>query len=140
MPKAKPTTEEKEVMKDEAVAESEVKAEKKPKKVSTSEKAKAAAASKDRDPLANRGKNYKKAIGLIDRDQRYELAEAIGLIKKTATTKFDSSVDIHVNLGIDPAQSDQMVRTGVVLPGGAAKTPKVKVVGSGAEGEKAIAD
>lgn len=112
----------------EAKTEKAEKPEKKAKKVSTSEKAKAAAIAKARDPLARRGKSYKKALGLIDREKLYEMAEAIELIKKTATTKFDSSVDIHVNLGIDPAQSDQLIRTSVVLPGGAAKTPRVAVI------------
>ncbi len=110
------------------------------KTISTSEKAKAAAEKAVKTPFDKRGKNYRKVVELIDKAEAYELAAGIDLVKKTATTKFDSSIDIHVNLGVDPQQSDQIVRTSVVLPGGSAKTPTVKIVKSGAEGEKAIAE
>lgn len=106
--------------------------------ISTSEKAKATAAKPVKSPLGKRGKAYRKVYELIDRAQAYGLSEAVELAKKTATTKFDSSVDLHVNLGVNPEQSDQIVRTGASLPKGTGKKVKVAIVKSGAEGEKLI--
>ncbi len=111
------------------------------KTISTSEKAKVGAAVKAaKSPLDARGKKYRKVYELIDRAQAYDLEAGIELAKKTATTKFDSSVDLHVNLGVDPTQSDQIVRTSLTLPGGSPKSLKVKVIKTGAEGEKAMAE
>ena len=79
------------------------------------------------------GKKFKAAAALVDANKRYSLEEAIGLVKKTARTKFDETVDLAVNLGVDPKQADQMVRGTVVLPHGTGKTVKVLVF---AKGEK----
>ncbi|MDH4164222.1 MAG: 50S ribosomal protein L1 [Nitrospirota bacterium] len=79
------------------------------------------------------GKKFKAVAALIDANKRYNLEEAIGLVKKTARTKFDETVDLAVNLGVDPKQADQMVRGTVVLPHGTGKTVKVLVF---AKGEK----
>jgi large subunit ribosomal protein L1 len=72
----------------------------------------------------------------IDRTKLYPVAEALSLIKETATAKFDESVDVAVQLGIDPKKSDQLVRGSVVLPAGTGKSVRVAVF---AQGEKAEA-
>lgn len=95
------------------------------------------------DPLARRGKKYREAIKLVDRSQAYQLDEAIELAQKTASTKFDSSVELHINLGVDPKQADQMVRASVALPAGSGRKLRVAVVGNTAqqaEATKAGAD
>ncbi len=79
------------------------------------------------------GKKYKAAAALVDHAKRYDLPEAIALVKKTAQAKFDETVDLAVNLGVDPKQADQMVRGTVVLPHGTGKKVKVLVF---AKGEK----
>ena len=72
----------------------------------------------------------------IDRNKFYPVAEALALVKDTATAKFDESIDIAVQLGIDPRKSDQLVRGSVVLPAGTGKSVRVAVF---AQGEKADA-
>ncbi|MEK6699079.1 MAG: 50S ribosomal protein L1 [Nitrospirota bacterium] len=79
------------------------------------------------------GKKYTAAAALVDAKKHYSLEEAIGLAKKTARTKFDETVDLAVNLGVDPKQADQMVRGTVVLPHGTGKKVRVLVF---AKGEK----
>jgi large subunit ribosomal protein L1 len=85
------------------------------------------------------GKKYKEAAALVDRAKRYSLAEAIGLAKKTAKVKFDETVDLAVNLGVDPKQADQMVRGTVVLPHGTGKKVRILVFAKG-EKEKEARD
>ncbi len=80
------------------------------------------------NPLKRHGKNYRSAQELIDRDKHYELDEAIGLAKQTAKVKFDASVELHINLGVDPRQADQQVRSMVVLPAGTGKQVRVAVL------------
>jgi large subunit ribosomal protein L1 len=72
----------------------------------------------------------------IDRTKFYPVAEALALVKETATAKFDESIDVAVQLGIDPKKSDQLVRGSVVLPAGTGKSVRVAVF---AQGEKAEA-
>jgi large subunit ribosomal protein L1 len=72
----------------------------------------------------------------IDRSKLYPVSEALALVKDTATAKFDESIDIAVQLGIDPKKSDQLVRGSVVLPAGTGKSVRVAVF---AQGEKAEA-
>jgi large subunit ribosomal protein L1 len=72
----------------------------------------------------------------IDRNKFYPVAEALTLVKETATAKFDESIDVAVQLGIDPKKSDQLVRGSVVLPAGTGKSVRVAVF---AQGEKADA-
>ena len=85
------------------------------------------------------GKKYKEAAALVDRAKRYSLEEAVGLAKKTAKVKFDETVDLAVNLGVDPKQADQMVRGTVVLPHGTGKKVRVLVFAKG-EKEKEARD
>lgn len=75
--------------------------------------------------MAKRSKKYLKAAELIDKSRSYSLAEASELIGKTSTTKFDSSVEISMNLGVDPRHADQMVRGSVSLPHGTGKNVRV---------------
>ncbi len=72
----------------------------------------------------------------IDRTKFYPVAEALALVKETATAKFDESIDVAVQLGIDPRKSDQLVRGSVVLPAGTGKSVRVAVF---AQGDKADA-
>lgn len=77
-------------------------------------------------PLAERkSKAYKKVAKLVDKTRSYVLAEALELATQTATTKFDSTVEMHVRLGVDPKQADQNIRTTVTLPNGTGKDIKV---------------
>lgn len=83
------------------------------------------------------GKKYKEAAALVDRAKRYGLEEAVSLAKKTAKAKFDETVDLAVNLGVDPKQADQMVRGTVVLPHGTGKKVRVLVFAKGEKDKEA---
>ncbi len=84
-------------------------------------------------------KRVQKFAGLVDRDKSYPVADALEIIKKTATAKFDESVDVAINLGIDAKKSDQSVRGSVVLPRGTGKSVRVAVFAQGANADKAKA-
>lgn len=84
--------------------------------------------------MPKHGKKYEEASKLVDKAALYEVSEAIELVKKTATAKFDETVEVAFRLGVDPRQSDQMIRGAVVLPNGTGKTQTVLVF---AKGEKA---
>ncbi len=77
--------------------------------------------------MANIGKRQKSAREAIDREKHYQLNEAVGMIKNNATAKFDETIEIAVNLGVDPRHSDQMVRGMVTLPNGTGKSVRVAV-------------
>ncbi|MDS8527261.1 50S ribosomal protein L1, partial [Streptococcus pneumoniae] len=79
------------------------------------------------------GKKHQEAAKLVDRMKSYELAEAVELVQKTATAKFDETIEVAVRLGVDPKKADQQIRGAVVLPHGTGKTQKVLVF---AKGEK----
>src|SRR5688572_28930785 len=87
--------------------------------------------------MAAVSKRFKKIHTLVDRSKVYEPKAALDLVKKTATAKFDESIDVAVNLGIDAKKSDQVVRGSVVLPRGTGKTVRVAVFAQGANAEKA---
>ncbi len=89
--------------------------------------------------MAKRGKRIRAAYGLVDRSRAYPLEEALELVKKTATAKFDETVELAVNLGVDPRHADQMVRGMVTLPHGTGKTVRVAVFARGAKAEEAKA-
>ncbi len=86
--------------------------------------------------MAKLGKRAAAIKAKIDRTKLYPVNEALALVKETATAKFNESVDVAVQLGIDPKKSDQLVRGSVVLPAGTGKTMRVAVF---AQGEKAVA-
>ncbi len=86
--------------------------------------------------MAKLSKRVAAIAAKIDRTKLYPVTEAIALVKETATAKFDESIDVAVQLGIDPKKSDQLVRGSVVLPAGTGKTMRVAVF---AQGEKAEA-
>ncbi len=83
--------------------------------------------------MATHGKRYQNALKEVNRDHLYPLAEAVALAKKLATAKFDETVEMHFRLGIDPRQSDQQVRSTVLLPNGLGKTVRVIVFADAAE-------
>ena len=76
-------------------------------------------------------KKYKAAVALFDRDQQYTPAEAVSIVKKTASKKFDESVDVAIRLGVDPRKADQTVRGTVALPSGTGKTVRIAVIAAG---------
>ena len=84
-------------------------------------------------------KRQKTTVGKIDSVKLYAFDEAIGLVKGFATAKFDESIDVAVQLGIDAKKSDQVVRGAVVLPNGTGKTKRVAVFAQGAKAEEARA-
>ncbi|MBU2229177.1 50S ribosomal protein L1 [Patescibacteria group bacterium] len=75
--------------------------------------------------MTNRSKRYKEASQKIDRKKEYPIAEAIQIIKGTATTKFDSSVEVHISLGIDIKKAEQTVRGTVMIPHGLGKKRRI---------------
>ncbi|MBR1860711.1 MAG: 50S ribosomal protein L1 [Lachnospiraceae bacterium] len=89
------------------------------------------------------GKKYAEAAKLVDRSVAYEPADAIALVKKTATAKFDETVEVHIRTGCDGRHADQQIRGAVVLPNGTGKTVRVLVIAKGdklAEAQAAGAD
>ena len=83
------------------------------------------------------GKRLKKAYESVDTNKVYSLDEAVAVVKAGATAKFDETIDIAVRLGVDPRQSDQMVRGAVSLPAGTGKTLRVAVFAKGPKAEEA---
>jgi large subunit ribosomal protein L1 len=81
--------------------------------------------------MAKHGKQYLVAAAKVNQDQAYTPSEAIALVKDTAFTKFDATVEVHMRLGVDPRQADQQVRDVVVLPHGLGKTVRVLVFAQG---------
>jgi len=86
--------------------------------------------------MAKLGKRAAAIAAKVERNKLYPVADALALVKETATAKFDESIDVAVQLGIDPKKSDQLVRGSVVLPAGTGKSVRVAVF---AQGEKAEA-
>jgi large subunit ribosomal protein L1 len=89
--------------------------------------------------MAKLSKKQKALQGKIVRQKFYPLKEALLLVKETATAKFDESIDVAVNLGVDPRKSDQVVRGSVVLPAGTGKSVRVAVFAQGDKAEAARA-
>ncbi len=81
--------------------------------------------------MTKHGKKYLAAAAKVDVDKFYQPREAMDLIRETSTTKFDSTVEVHMRMGLDPRQADQQVRDVVVLPHGLGKTVRVLVFAQG---------
>jgi len=93
--------------------------------------------------MAKKGKKYLEAAKLVDKSKLHDASEALEVAVKTATAKFDETVEVHVKLGVDSRHADQQVRGAVVLPHGTGKTKRVLVFAKGekaTEAEKAGAD
>ena len=78
-----------------------------------------------------KGKRYTEAAKLVDKATQYSVAEALDLAVKTASAKFDETVELHVKLGVDGRNADQQVRGVVVLPHGTGKTKKILALAKG---------
>jgi large subunit ribosomal protein L1 len=89
--------------------------------------------------MANLSKRVKALRATVDRNKLYVVQDALGLVKQNATAKFDESIDIAVNLGVDPKKSDQVVRGSVVLPAGTGKSVRVAVFAQGPKADEARA-
>ena len=85
------------------------------------------------------GKRYSEAAKLIEKTKTYDLEEAVALVKKTASAKFDETIEAHFRLGVDGRHADQQVRGAVVLPHGTGKTIKVLVFAKGNKVDEALA-
>lgn len=88
--------------------------------------------------MAKTSKRYREIVQKVDRNQLYPLMDALTLVKETAVAKFDESVDIAINLGIDVRKSDQVVRGSVVLPSGTGKVVRVAVFAQGDKAKEAL--
>lgn len=88
--------------------------------------------------MAKTSKRYRGIVQKVDRNRLYPLMDALTLVKETAVAKFDESVDIAINLGIDVRKSDQVVRGSVVLPSGTGKVVRVAVFAQGDKAKEAL--
>ena len=86
-----------------------------------------------------RGKKYQEAVKGFDKAAQYDVAEAISLVKKNATAKFDETIELHIRTGCDGRHAEQQIRGAVVLPHGTGKTVKVLVFAKGAKADEATA-
>lgn len=116
-----------------AQTEAEEKEAKEARKASKAE-AEAEAADKPKQPvktarprLERQGKKFRKSAELVDKNKSYTLAEALELATKTNPAKFDATVELHINLSVDPRHADQNIRDNLVLPAGTGKTVRVAV-------------
>jgi large subunit ribosomal protein L1 len=89
--------------------------------------------------MAGKGKRLRAAESKVDREKAYALADAVALLKQTASAKFDETVEVALNLGVDPRHADQMVRGTVDLPHGTGKALRVAVFARAGKAEEAKA-
>jgi len=89
--------------------------------------------------MAKQGKRLRAAYTAVDVEKQYDLAEAVGVIKTASSAKFDETMEIAINLGVDPRHADQMVRGVVSLPNGTGKTLRVAVFAKGDKAAEALA-
>jgi large subunit ribosomal protein L1 len=87
--------------------------------------------------MAKISKRFKKAIEGVDTEKAYDIGEAVKLVKSRATAKFDETIEVAINLGVDPRHADQMVRGVVSLPGGTGRALRVAVFAKGAKADEA---
>lgn len=87
--------------------------------------------------MAKQSKRYAKVVSVVEAQKQYVIEEAVALVKSGATAKFDESVEVAINLGVDPRQSDQQVRGMVAMPHGIGKTIRVAVFARGDKAEEA---
>jgi large subunit ribosomal protein L1 len=127
-----------------AIAEAEMKHEKQEKKaVKEASLAPKKSVKPTRSILERRGKNYKKVAVLVDKTKNYNLEDAVKLAIDTSTTKFDSTVELHINLNVDPRHADQNIRDSIILPSGTGNAVRVAVFAEdkqAADAKKAGAD
>ncbi len=126
-----------------AVKEAEAKEAKEERKQQTKEEApvtKAKPAQKPpRSKLERKGKKYREAAKQIEDGKDYSLEDALALAVKTSTVKFDATLELHINLNVDPKQADQNVRGTVVLPAGSGKSSRVAVLAEADDAKQALA-
>lgn len=122
-----------------AIAEAEEKAVKEDRKAHASEieAPKAKPAPKTRTRLERQGKKMRAAAALVEKGKEFGIKEALEVAIKTSTTKFDSTVELHVNLGVDPRHADQNIRQTLVLPAGTGKNVRVAVFAEADDAAKA---
>ncbi|WP_334342085.1 50S ribosomal protein L1 [Companilactobacillus sp. HBUAS56275] len=89
--------------------------------------------------MAKHGKKYLEAMKQVDKDKKYSATEAVDLLKKVNYAKFDATVEVAINLDVDPKQADQQIRGALVLPNGTGKTQKVIVFAEGQQAKDAEA-
>jgi large subunit ribosomal protein L1 len=89
--------------------------------------------------MSKHGKRYRKANDGIDREHLYPLADAVKMVKERAVAKFDETIEVALNLGVDPRHADQMVRGVANLPNGSGRTARVAVFARGAKADEAKA-
>lgn len=89
--------------------------------------------------MAKKGKRYTAAFGEIDRNSVYTIADAVKILKSNAKAKFDETIEVALNLGVDPRHADQMVRGTVSLPHGTGKSLRVAVFARDAKADEALA-
>jgi large subunit ribosomal protein L1 len=89
--------------------------------------------------VAKRSNRYQKAAEMVDFDRNYSIEDAVGVLKETPGAKFDESVEIAINLGVDPKHADQMVRGAVVLPHGTGGDVRILVFAKGEKEKEALA-
>src|SRR5271157_5382204 len=87
--------------------------------------------------MASHSKRFRTNLEKVDRAKRYDVTEAFTILKSMQTTKFDESVDVAIRLGVDPRQSDQMVRGVVMLPNGTGRASRVLVFAKGDKEQEA---
>jgi len=87
--------------------------------------------------MPKRGKNYNEAAKLVDKENLYDVNEALDLVVKMSKAKFDETVEVHIKLGVDGRHADQQVRGAVVLPHGTGKTNRVLVFAKGPKAQEA---
>lgn len=124
-----------------AIKEAEEKKAKQERKVTEADVSKSDKPAKNptRSKAERAGKKYREAHKLIDRNKTYAMNEAMELAIKTSPTKFDGTVELHINLGVDPRQADQNVRDMITLPAGTGKTVRVAVMAEADDAAKAKA-